>query len=230
MHSETVNPIMNAFNVVDLGVMRYGDALIHQERAHADVMSQPSRHVIFCVEHEPVLTMGKNSDASNLLFPRDFYIRQGVEIFDTERGGQVTAHMPGQMVIYPILNMAELKLSIRDYVNILEESVIQTLAHFGLRAHRDQEHPGVWIEHEKICALGVRVRSRVSMHGLALNVSNDLSLFGKIIPCGIKFRGVTSIERQLGSKVDMSVVKGQLIDHITSRLVRADISTVRRFN
>lgn len=218
MLNETVNIKKPYFEVVDLGIMRYGEALYRQESAHAKVVSDPTRHVIFCVEHEPVLTMGKNSNNANLLFPRDFYIKQGIEIFDTERGGQVTAHMPGQLVVYPVINMAELRLSIRDYVNILEESVIQTLLKYGVSAHRDPEHPGVWVGHEKICALGVRVKSRVSMHGLALNINNDLSLFGKIIPCGIKFRGVTSLERLLGRQVEVLEVRRNLLEQITSRL------------
>ena len=204
--------------LIDLGRMRYGDALARQEKAHEDVSSAVNRHVVFAVEHEPVLTMGKNSDAANLLFPREFYERQGVEVFDTERGGQVTAHMPGQLVIYPIINMPALKLTVREYVNILEESVIQTLKKYGIESHRDDEHPGVWVGHEKICALGVRVKSRVSMHGLALNVNNDLSLFGKIIPCGIKFRGVTNIVSQASKVPDYETVKSDLTRDIMSRL------------
>lgn len=218
MHTENLTSGKQQFELIDLGRMRYGDALQKQEEAHQAVVANPNQHIIFSVEHDPVLTMGKNSDQANLLFPRDFYIRQGVEVFDTERGGQVTAHMPGQLVVYPIINMAELKLSIRDYVNILEESVIQTLAKYGISAHRDPEHPGVWISHEKICALGVRIKSRVAMHGLALNINNDLSLFGKIVPCGIKFRGVTSMERQLGRTLEIAVVRTQLINEIISRL------------
>lgn len=214
MSSESVMPC----ELIDLGRMRYGEALERQERAHELVASAGARHVLFTVEHEPVLTMGKNSDASNLLFPRAFYERQGVEIFDTERGGQVTAHMPGQLVIYPIINMTDLKLSVRDYVNILEESVIQTLKKYGIESHRDEEHPGVWVGHEKICALGVRVKSRVSMHGLALNVNNDLSLFGKIIPCGIKFRGVTNIVSQTLPAPNFETVKSDLTREIMSRL------------
>lgn len=219
MQTENVTATQNQIEIIDLGRMRYGDALCRQEDAHDVVAKSENKHIIFCVEHEPVLTMGKNSDSANLLFPRDFYERLGVEIFDTERGGQVTAHMPGQLVIYPILNMAALNLSVRDYVNILEESVIQTLAQYGVHAHRDDEHPGVWIGHEKICALGVRIKSRVSMHGLALNVKNDLSLFGKIIPCGIKFRGVTSLERQTERCPSMETVRENLLQQIRQRII-----------
>jgi len=214
MRPETLKPI----EIIDLGVLRYGEALSRQESTHAEVAFNGRPGVIFTVEHEPVLTMGKNSEQGNLLFARDFYESQGVEIFDTERGGQVTAHMPGQLVVYPILNMLTLGLTVRSYVNILEEAVITALAKYDIKAHRDQEHPGVWVGHEKICAMGVRIKSRVSMHGLALNVNNDLSLFGKIIPCGIKFRGVTSIERQLDVSPELRTVRADLLREITSRL------------
>jgi lipoate-protein ligase B len=204
--------------VIDLGRMRYHEALQRQEQAHSDVVAERSQPIIFTVEHEPVLTMGKNSEAENLLFSRDFYLAQGVEIVDTERGGQITAHMPGQLVIYPILHMSLLKLSVRDYINILEESVIFTLSNFGVAAHRDPEHPGVWVGLEKICALGVRIKSRVSMHGLALNVNNDLSLFQRIIPCGIKARGVTNLLNLTSCCPTMDVVRRDLTNEIVSRL------------
>lgn len=218
MQTEILSHQSLPIKLIDLGRMRYGEALALQETAHSEVAQGDGHHIIFSVEHEPVLTMGKNADQGHLLFPREFYQKQGVEIFDTERGGQVTAHMPGQLVIYPILNMSALKLSIREYVHILEESVIQTLAGLGIQAHRDSEHPGVWIGHEKICALGVRIKNRTSMHGLALNVNNDLALFGKIIPCGIKFRGVTSIERQRPGCHRVEDVKQLLISEILLRL------------
>jgi lipoate-protein ligase B len=115
--------------------------------------------------------------------------------------------------------MAQLQLSTRQYVNLLEDSVIAVLQQYDISAHRDPDHPGVWIGHEKICALGVRIKSRVSMHGLALNVNNDLSLFGKIIPCGIKFRGVTSVERQIGENVDMNLLQERLTSKIISQLI-----------
>ena len=204
--------------VIDLGRMCYGEALLRQVEAHADVVAEKSLAIIFTVEHDPVLTMGKNSDLENLLFPRNFYQAQGVEIVDTERGGQITAHMPGQLVVYPILNMSRLKLSVREYINVLEESVISTLSKYGVSAHRDSEHPGGWVGAKKICALGVRIKSRVSMHGLALNVNNELSLFEKIIPCGIKARGITNLLNLAKDCPSMETVRKDLLQEITSRL------------
>jgi lipoate-protein ligase B len=209
---------VNSIKVIDLGRMRYSDALLRQEAAHAAVVAETSPPIIFTVEHEPVLTMGKNSDSENLVYSRDFYHAQGVEIVDTERGGQITAHMPGQLVVYPILNMVRFNLSVRDYVNILEESVISTLNIYGVSAHRDLEHPGVWVGTEKICALGVRIKSRVSMHGLALNVNNEMALFEKIIPCGIKARGVTNLLTIAKSCPAMETVRLDLVEEIMSRI------------
>lgn len=209
---------LNSLEIVELGRMSYGDALIRQESVHAEVVADGRKHYILAVEHDPVLTMGRNSSAKNLLFSRDFYKSRGVEFFDTERGGEVTAHMPGQLVVYPILNISNFKLSVRDYVNKLEEAVIKTLDRYGIQAHRDAEYPGVWVGHKKICAIGVRVKARVTMHGLALNINNDLSLFSQIIPCGIKFRGVTNMLEQMKMPLDEISVKRILLENITAGL------------
>jgi len=209
---------LNSLEVIDLGRMSYADALIRQESVHAEVVADGRKHYILAVEHDPVLTMGKHSSTKNLLFSRDFYKNRGVDFFDTERGGEVTAHMPGQLVVYPILNLLKLKLSVRDYVHRLEQAVIKTLDRNGIQAHRDEEHPGVWVGHKKICAIGVRVKARVTMHGLALNMNNDLALFSQIIPCGIKFRGVTNMLEQMKVPLDELSVKRQLLENVTEVL------------
>jgi lipoyl(octanoyl) transferase len=202
----------------DLGLMRYSDALAIQERAVVEVAKDQHHGIIYSVEHYPVVTLGKNSSPSHFLFSREFYIDKGVEIFETERGGEVTAHMPGQLVVYPILNFSKLNLSVRTYVNILEDVVILTLSDYGVVGTRDPQYPGVWVGSSKICAMGVRIKSRVSMHGLALNISNDLSLFGTIVPCGIKFRGVTSLKRELGRDIEVPQVRERLIEHFQRQL------------
>src|SRR5690606_6881098 len=129
----------------------------------------------------------------------------------TERGGQITAHEPGQLVLYPILPLAQWGISARRYVNTLEQAVIQLLADYGVEARRDTEHPGVWVEANKICALGIRIKQRVSMHGLALNVTNALDIFSSIVPCGIHGRGVTSLNHVVGKTVILSDVMSQLL-------------------
>lgn len=206
------NPI-----IIDLGVMKYELALTQQVLWHSKVV-EGQGSVILTVEHEPVLTLGKNADQASLLFPRDYYRQLGVDFSETERGGDVTAHMPGQLVVYPIIDIQRQKLSVRSYVERLESSVIETLSYFGVESSRDLNLPGVWVGSQKICAIGVRVKSRVTMHGIALNVNNDLSLFGKIIPCGIRSRGVTSMQALLGRPVNLKEVRDSLIQNITKNL------------
>lgn len=205
--------------IVDLGVMSYGAALEQQNFWHQKVAGG-AHPVILTVEHQPVLTLGKNASLEHLLFSREHYLNLGVELFETERGGEVTAHMPGQLVVYPIIDVNKQKLSVRDYVNALESSVIDTLSFFGIPSARDPQWPGVWVCGAKICAIGVRVKSRVTMHGLALNVNNDLGLFGKIVPCGISSRSVTSMSNFLGSKLAMPEVRNQLLQSMMSRLYK----------
>lgn len=203
--------------IIDLGIMKYDVALEHQRLWH-DKVAAGQGSVILTVEHEPVLTLGKNADSSNLLFPIDHYRELGVEFSKTERGGDVTAHMPGQLVVYPIIDIQKQKLSVRSYVECLEASVIDTLSFFGIKSARDLSLPGVWVGSEKICAIGVRVKSRVTMHGIALNINNNLDLFGKIIPCGIKSRGVTSMQKLLGQAVLLDEVRTRLVQNIMKNL------------
>jgi lipoate-protein ligase B len=126
--------------------------------------------------------------------------------------------MPGQLVVYPIIDVSKQKLSVRDYVGALESTVIDTLDFFGIHAARDPDLPGVWVKGSKICAIGVRVKSRVTMHGLALNINNDLGLFGKIVPCGIRTRSVTSMSNILETKIAFEDVRFRLLSAIINRL------------
>ena len=198
----------------DLGVMPYGDALARQLSAH-DAVSHGACPVIFTVQHPPVLTMGKNADAQNLLFSRDFYRQNGVDLFEVERGGEVTAHMPGQLVIYLVLPLAALGLSVRSYIYLLEEAVISTLVSYGIKACRDLDYPGVWVGHSKICAIGVRIKNRTSMHGLALNINNSMDLYGWIVPCGIRHRSVTNVQECLGREVEFQEVQSVMLSQIS---------------
>lgn len=158
------------------------------------------------LQHEPVLTLGKNADAGLVLTQPGSLEAAGIEVVATDRGGEVTAHEPGQLVVYPILPLQQLRLPPKRYVDRLLDTVILTLQHFGIAAQSDPDYPGVWVGRDKICAVGIRVKERVSLHGIALNVVNDLKLFRLIVPCGIRERGVTSMENLLGSRPDLSDV------------------------
>ncbi len=177
-----------------------------QRRLHARVVADPSEAYVVTVEHPPVLTFGRHADKKFLLFGEKQLRAEGVDLVDSDRGGEVTAHVPGQLVVYPILGIEAFRLTPRRYVCLLEQAAIDVLAGYHVEAARDPEHPGVWVGNDKVCAIGVRIQQRVSLHGLALNVSNDFDLFRRIVPCGIAGRGVTSLSRAVGRAVTVAEV------------------------
>ena len=162
---------------------------------------------LILVEHDPVYTLGKNSDENHLLKSRDVHI----PVYQIERGGDVTFHGPGQLVGYPILDLHHHRLSVSWYMRTLEGMLIQTLGQFGIKARRREGLTGVWVGEEKIAALGVRLSRWVSMHGFALNVNTDLEFFDGIIPCGIFEYDVTSMSQILGKEVSMVEVEETLV-------------------
>jgi len=199
--------------VTDLGLLEYGAALAAQRQWHARVVAGESFGTILVTEHPPVLTFGYNADRRYLKFAEGMLKERGIATFDVERGGDVTAHEPGQLVVYPILNPSHWRLTPKSYVCLLEDVVIKTLCDFGVIGARDPEHPGVWVGAEKVCAVGVRIKNRVTLHGIALNVTNDLGLFDLIVPCGIAGRGVTSMAK-LGVPAGFDAVKAALVGRL----------------
>ncbi len=204
--------------IVELGQMPYGEALAWQKTAHGLLVGNDADPVLFCVEHPEVLTLGKHATDVDLLVSPESLQQSGVTLEQVERGGKITAHMPGQLVVYPILPLTQLGLSVRQYICGLESAMIATLAAFSLRANRHPEHPGVWWEGKKIGAVGVRIQNRVSLHGISLNVNNSLGLFHKIIPCGIKGSAVCNMAAALPSDVDIQKVKHLLIRELAAEL------------
>lgn len=190
----------------DLGCMSYSQALTLQRSIQQDVIAsrEGGGHpgVVLLVEHTPpVITISRRAAAeSHLLATPEVLEAAGIEVHDTDRGGDITYHGPGQLVVYPILDLNTLELRLHGYMRWLEERAIETLEQFGIKAERDDEATGVWIGTNKICAIGVRVSRWVSMHGLALNVEPDLSHFDCIVPCGLHGRGVTSMRAKLGDE------------------------------
>lgn len=211
--------IPTSLDIRDLGRMPYGETLTLQRRIQQEVIAarEQGGHpgVLLLVEHDPpVITISRRASAgSHLLATPDALQAAGIEVHDTDRGGDITYHGPGQLVVYPILDLNTLGLRLHGYMRWLEERVIESLANFDITASRDEEATGVWIGTNKICALGVRVSRWVSMHGLALNVDPDLSHFDLIVPCGLHGRGVTSMRRELGDTCpDMDAVKRVVCD------------------
>jgi len=202
----SINPTLT---VIDLGRTPYAAAYEDQVRRVDDVIAarrQPGTTAGFLllVEHEPVITISRRPGAGKHLLATPAQLEHaGVIVAETDRGGDVTYHGPGQLVVYPILDLNLLNLGLHDYMRLLETAVIAACAGFGLAARRDPPATGVWVERDgataKVAAMGVRVRRWVSMHGLALNVTTNLAHFDLIVPCGLAGRTVTSLERELGA-------------------------------
>jgi len=176
-------------------------------------------YLVFC-EHPHVYTLGKSGKANNLLLDEQGLQEKHATYYHINRGGDITYHGPGQLVSYPILDLDNFFTDIHLYLRTLEEAVINTLAHYGLKAGRYEGYTGVWFDADndkarKICAMGVRCSRWVTMHGLALNVNADLDYFNNIVPCGIDDKAVTSIQAELSRPVDMEEVKQILSHHIS---------------
>ena len=219
---------MLTVRTIDLGRMPYRDCWEYQQRLF-DVLTARRGDAsdeagwLLTVEHPPVYTLGKSGKAQNLLVGEEFLRAKGAEYYHIDRGGDITFHGPGQLVCYPILDLERLGIGLRAYIDALEESVIRTVAEYGIRAGRIAGASGVWIVEEgaaprKICAIGVRASRFVTMHGFALNVSTDLEWFGLINPCGFVDRGVTSIERETGRTVPMDEVKKSIVTVLSEKL------------
>jgi len=196
--------------VQDLGRRPYSPVLELQKAAVEGVREGRLPDTLFLVEHEPVYTLGRNGSEQNGLMSRQERDARGIGLVRTGRGGQVTYHGPGQLVGYPILNLARADAVPSAYVSRLEQVLMDVLAHYGIRTRTDRVNRGVWVGDEKIAAIGVRITRRVTMHGFALNVTTDLSPYDGIIPCGIRDKGVTSIHRLL-PEVEMDDVKRLVI-------------------
>ena len=201
-------------NIIDLGHCSYQSSLEHQVNTHSKVLNQKLSDSIIFVEHDPIYTLGQNANKNNILpnYPKD------VEIYNIDRGGDVTYHGPGQLVGYPIINIKNLNMSIGKYVHTLERILINTLKEFGISAQIRDKLIGVWVGDEKIGAIGVRVKNGVTMHGFALNVNTDLSYFNGIIPCGIDNCKVTSMEQLLSKNIELTLVKDIIIKEFVKYL------------
>lgn len=200
-----------------LGTVEYGKALDMQRSFHTMCKQIGTSDFLLLLEHEHVITIGRRGDESHVLADKETLYRSGIQIFETDRGGEATYHGPGQLVGYPIIDVRALSISPLKYVRILESSIVDTLAVLGIQAHLIDGETGVWVggvpnekrQHginpsgRKIAAIGVRISDGVSMHGFALNVSTDLSYFGHIIPCGMPGLSVTSVQTETRTSISV---------------------------
>jgi lipoyl(octanoyl) transferase len=193
-----------------------------EQRNHANQVFEPIQNrLIFC-QHSPVYTLGKSGKMENLLLDEAGLKTQGASFFPINRGGDITFHGPGQLVGYPIFDLEQFFTDIHKYLRYLEEAIITTLAHYGVKGERFEGYTGVWIEADKpsarkICAMGVRCSRWVTMHGFAFNINTDLSYFNHIVPCGIDDKAVTSLEKELNRKVDFEEVSALLKKNIAAQ-------------
>ena len=202
----------------DLGQRPYQEVWDYQKEIQAKRIAGEIEDTLLMVEHEPVYTLGKNANENHLLQSRD----QSVDVFNIERGGDITFHGPGQLVVYPILDLSNYKKSVSWYMRTLEQVLIDTLIEFKIIAQRNDGLTGVWVGNEKIAALGVRISRWVTMHGFALNVNPDLSFYDGIIPCGIFDHGVTSMEQLLGETQNNDNVKNMVIEKFNKYFIKGE--------
>ena len=192
--------------IQDLKRKNYLDTLQIQESLRNQVLKNDSNNFLIIVEHNHVYTLGKNANSSNVL-------NRICEIIPTQRGGDVTYHGPGQLVAYPIINLKKRKIGVKSYVAMIEKLISNILFDYGLKPHVPIKETGVWIDDRKIASIGIHVSRGVTMHGLAINVSTDLSYFDNIISCGIEGVKMTSMDKELGKKIRMNDIKKSLITH-----------------
>ena len=217
----------------DIGLIEYKEAWLFQEKFFNEILEIKSKnrnegseittknHLIFC-EHPHVYTLGNSGNKENLLVNEEYLKSRGASFYKTNRGGDITYHGPGQIVGYPIFDLDNFFNDIGKYLRFLEEVIILTLKEYGLSGERSKGETGVWLDvgkptARKICAMGVKTSRWVSMHGFAFNLNTDLSYFENIIPCGINDKKVTSLEKEIGHKID--------IDHAKS-LIKSNLERV----
>lgn len=205
--------------------MEYGEAerrqlALFDEKCQQKIKGLPIENHLIFVEHDPVYTLGKNADESNIL---PIARQSGASFYQISRGGDVTYHGPGQQVVYPIIDLQSVQMGVRSYVTALEDIGIQICADYGLEAKASEEE-GVWLDlgtakARKIMAIGIKVGRYITMHGVAFNVNTDLNYFSFIIPCGIPNKGVTSLQRELGREVDMQEFREKWEGYFSEKFV-----------
>jgi lipoyl(octanoyl) transferase len=199
--------------VKDLGTCNYSTALSKQELTREQLIQNGGKNTLFLVEHDHIYTLGKNANPKNIL-------KDNCEIIQTDRGGDVTYHGPGQLVGYPIIDLKKTGMGIKSYVKNIESLLIATLHDYSIDAHTKEGKPGVWIQNKKIGSIGIHVSRGVTTHGFSLNVNTDMNYFSNIISCGIDDVLMTSMEKELGTNFFMNDIKQSIIRHF-NQLFRA---------
>jgi lipoate-protein ligase B len=200
----------------DLAVTDYGEALELQYQLAKEVRAEGKAGVVLFLEHAPVFTLGKRGGRENLTVSADFLKSRGVSIFKTERGGNITYHGPGQLVVYPIINLKFTGLGVADYVSRLEEVMLRTAADWNIPAARNAKNRGIWIGNNKLGSIGIAVKRGIALHGLALNVTTDMTPFGWINPCGMTHVGMISMAMACTGEIAVAQVREALAVHMAA--------------
>lgn len=196
----------------DCGTVGYAQALAMQK----DLLKQRQRgligNTVLLVEHRPVITLGVRESENKLLVTEKALNEKGIELYKVQRGGGITAHNPGQIVMYPIVDIRSLGLGVSDYIRELESIGIELLAQLGAGACRRKRYPGLWVGEKKIASIGVKIKKWVTFHGIAINICNDLTIFGNIVPCGIEDVEITNVLEITKKKIPLTQVREMLSD------------------
>ena len=211
---------MTDIKIIDCGIKDYQSALQLQENAFQSLLAgihlgatasqRAGEDTIFIVEHPPVITLGARESANKLLKDTDTIKQTGVEIFKIRRGGGTTAHNPGQLIVYPIINLKKHNLGVSDFVHLLENIGIELLAELGVNCSVKKGFPGLWVQERKIASIGVQIKKWITFHGMAININNDLSIFDLIVPCGLDNVKMTNAQIELCKKIDIKTTKNTL--------------------
>lgn len=196
--------------IQDLGLTRYAECLAYQEHLCAQRQADRIPDTVLLTEHHPVITLGVRMADNKVLASPDELRRQGIEICRVGRGGAATAHNPGQIVMYPILKLTRIRMGLSEYVYTLGQIGVEMLRQFGIQADWRKQTPGLWVNGRKIGSVGVQVRKWVTLHGIAVNLWNDLSIFNAIVPCGLEGVQMTSVLQETGRSPALDEVKEHL--------------------
>ena len=199
--------------ILDLGLTEYTECYrLQQDLATQRHRGEIEQDVVLVTEHHPVFTLGRRGGRENLMVAESFLAERGVQIVHIERGGDITYHGPGQLVIYPILHLKQAGLRVAEYVNLLEELMLRLASHAGVTADRDERNHGIWVKNSKLGSIGIAIRHSVSFHGLALNCNLSLEPFGWVNPCGLTGVSMTSLQKESGQDVGTKDLKPLLAD------------------
>ena len=202
--------------VCDLGLIDYKEAWDLQLKFHEKRRANQISDLLFLCEHPNTYTLGKVAEKQNLLYNESELKDKGINVYEIDRGGDITYHGPGQIVGYAILNLEDWKKDTHLYLRSLEETLIETCKYYGIDSGRNEEFTGVWIENRKICAIGIKVSRWITMHGFAFNVNTNLDLFNGIVPCGIQDKMVTSLRTELNKEIDLYDTQKIIVENFSN--------------